>query len=516
MLEEKPITAMYTDVKVNNQLGHQVDHVISARIITANRVTKTPIGKINDLSIEINGIIVPIYTHCKQIFNIPDGIEAVKKSVYQYIKNCINNYLFGNYNILKVRSNLYNNLVHYSQLETENLNIQSRYFIDFELETETSNKGKQKKQHSNITPTTPKTPKITAKHLQTPEQGTSTRLLLSLLKSPTQQQEPILTSTNIIDYLQENESNNSENLQNKETKSKQEETTENKEEMATAYIAKISEFTGKNNNTSPQEWLNKVQKAGDANGWNAARMLKAISYSLQRTAKEYYFTMSEESDFQQIALSESKVAAPKSNPSNNTILPAQIVQNTNLSDIFLFKFKANKSPFLLSNTAVNEQKAITAMYTEATIKGKPIQLILDSRFTESIITYQLIQQLNRNVNRPAQTVIVTADGIKKRPVGEIDNFPFTINGITISVKVLVMNISQYQVLKTQELKISYQEQYTIVPATCGTFNKQSEKAPVFEFEEKKEMPFTKTYMALGSIFNWAGETEQKIFEETRK
>ncbi|KAG9300327.1 hypothetical protein G9A89_011400 [Geosiphon pyriformis] len=28
-----------------------------------------------------------IYTHCKQRFNIPDGIEVVKKSVYQYIEN---------------------------------------------------------------------------------------------------------------------------------------------------------------------------------------------------------------------------------------------------------------------------------------------------------------------------------------------------------------------------------------------------------------------------------------------
>ncbi|KAG9298504.1 hypothetical protein G9A89_016501 [Geosiphon pyriformis] len=66
-LEEKPITAMYTDVKID---GHpiklildsscQVDRTASARIITADRVTKTPISEINDLPIEINGIIIPI------------------------------------------------------------------------------------------------------------------------------------------------------------------------------------------------------------------------------------------------------------------------------------------------------------------------------------------------------------------------------------------------------------------------------------------------------------------------
>ncbi|KAG9287620.1 hypothetical protein G9A89_019681 [Geosiphon pyriformis] len=144
-----------------------------------------------------------IYTHCKQRFNIPDGIEVVKKSVYQYIENHINNYLFGNYNISEVRSNLYNNLVYYSQLETEDFNsetlatyfqelnfniiqyceetypVQSQYSIDFESETETSNKSKQKlKQYSKTTPNTPILPKTTAKHLQTPEQGTSSKLPL--------------------------------------------------------------------------------------------------------------------------------------------------------------------------------------------------------------------------------------------------------------------------------------------------------------------------------------------------
>ncbi|KAG9286426.1 hypothetical protein G9A89_014592 [Geosiphon pyriformis] len=67
-----------------------------------------------------------------------------------------------------------------------------------------------------------------------------------------------------------------------------------------------------------------------------------------------YLTMQEESDFQQTALSEDEIAASKSNPSNNTILPAQITQNANLSDIFPFEFEANKSPFLLSNTTANE------------------------------------------------------------------------------------------------------------------------------------------------------------------
>ncbi|KAG9307074.1 hypothetical protein G9A89_016902 [Geosiphon pyriformis] len=229
-----------------------------------------------------------IYTHCKQRFNILDRIEVVKKSVYQYIKNCINNYLFGNYNISEVRSNLYNNLAHYSQLGTKDLNsktlatyfyelnfniikyyeetylVQSQYSIDFESETETSNKGKNKlKQYSKTTPNTPTLPKTTAKHLQTPEQGTT-----------------------------ENQSEHSKTAVNKENNPEisEEESidSENEEDKITTYITKISEFNGENIETSLQEWLNQVTKAGDANKWNAVRMLRTIPYFLKETAGEWF------------------------------------------------------------------------------------------------------------------------------------------------------------------------------------------------------------------------------------
>ncbi|KAG9284152.1 hypothetical protein G9A89_022926 [Geosiphon pyriformis] len=81
-LEEKPITAMYTDARVDghsiklildsgsagsiitrqliDQLGCRVDRAASTRIITADGATKTPIGKIDDFLIEINSIIVLI------------------------------------------------------------------------------------------------------------------------------------------------------------------------------------------------------------------------------------------------------------------------------------------------------------------------------------------------------------------------------------------------------------------------------------------------------------------------
>ncbi|KAG9294926.1 hypothetical protein G9A89_003266, partial [Geosiphon pyriformis] len=197
----------------------------------------------------------------------------------------------------------------------------SQYTIDFESETETSNKGKNKsKQYSRTIPNTPTLLKTTAKHLQTPEQGTSLKLPLTitpfsallaqaqtlnsllnqfarpedftLLRSPTRQQELLQTSSNLLDFLAENQSKHSETAANKENNSEitEEESidSENEEDKMTTYIAKIPEFNGEDIETSPQEWLNQVTKAGDANGWNAARMLKTIFYFLKRTTGEWF------------------------------------------------------------------------------------------------------------------------------------------------------------------------------------------------------------------------------------
>ncbi|KAG9303305.1 hypothetical protein G9A89_013631 [Geosiphon pyriformis] len=413
-----------------------------------------------------------------------------------------------------------------------------------------------------------------------------------------------------------NEENNSEITEEESIDS------ENKEDKMTTYIAKIPEFNGEDIETSLQEWLDQVTKAGDANEWNAARMLRTIPYFLKGTAGEWFenlaapfndwnafkavffeqFTDNNTSitlcnhfqnikqepsesvmtyigkfnkllrqirqletndyysnaqilnqfiaglkdklikkvcphapedlnsaiqhakryeiaieeanhtklvnlaieetssaaekkidqltkkDFYHTAPSEGRAAAQQQNPSYTltTIPPARIAENANLSDIFPFEFEANESPSLLSNAAANEQKAITAMYTEAEVEEKTIRLILDSGSAGSIITYQLMQQLKRNIDQPAQTVIVTADGMKKTPVGEINNFPFTLDGITIPVKVLVID-------------------------TPHTFNKHFEKAPAFEFEPEEEKPLIETFMALGSTSNWADKTEQEHF-----
>ncbi|KAG9301361.1 hypothetical protein G9A89_018033 [Geosiphon pyriformis] len=153
------------------------------------------------------------------------------------------------------------NIIKYCE---ETYPVQSQYSIDFESKTETSNKDKQKlKQYSKTTPNTPILSKTIAKYLQTPEQETT-----------------------------ENQSEHFETAANKKNDSEisEEESidSENEENKITAYIAKISEFNEEDIETSLQEWLDQVTKTGDANGWNAARILRTIPYFLKKTVDKWF------------------------------------------------------------------------------------------------------------------------------------------------------------------------------------------------------------------------------------
>ncbi|KAG9299804.1 hypothetical protein G9A89_013164 [Geosiphon pyriformis] len=133
----------------------------------------------------------------------------------------------------------------------------------------------------------------------------------------------------------------------------------------------------------------------------------------------------------------------KSTPqTKSNISPATITEDTTLAAIFLFDINNLNTHSLFSGAAINQDKSITALYTNARIREIDIKLILDSGSAGSIITKQLMDQLDC----AATTQIITADGNTKTLIGEINNFSFKINGIQIPTKVLVMEATQYQAL----------------------------------------------------------------------
>ncbi|KAG9301409.1 hypothetical protein G9A89_018081 [Geosiphon pyriformis] len=186
----------------------------------------------------------------------------------------------------------------------------------------------------------------------------------------------------------------------------------------------------------------------------------------------------------------------------NNIPLATITNDKSLAAIFPFELKKTTLVPLFSEATLNT-KPITIMYTNVKVNGHVIKLILDSRSAGSIITRQLMDQL-----------------ATKTPIGEIDNFPFEVNGIIILIKVLVMEATQYQTLvknnwlsktntlldwNTQELQISQNEQHTHVPAMCGHFRTTNSTTPLIKFEKKEKKPIWEVYQVL-----WAEADHNKL------
>ncbi|KAG9303016.1 hypothetical protein G9A89_006233 [Geosiphon pyriformis] len=113
----------------------------------------------------------------------------------------------------------------------------------------------------------------------------------------------------------------------------------------------------------------------------------------------------------------------------SNIPPATVTEDKLLAAISPFEIE-EPSEVSLFNRVTIEEKPITAIYTDAKINGHFIKLILDSR----------------RVDHVASAKIITADGATKTPIGEINNLPIEINSITVPIKILVMEATQYQAL----------------------------------------------------------------------
>ncbi|KAG9303697.1 hypothetical protein G9A89_018594 [Geosiphon pyriformis] len=123
--------------------------------------------------------------------------------------------------------------------------------------------------------------------------------------------------------------------------------------------------------------------------------------------------------------------AKQKQPPTNNILLATITEDELLTAIFSFELKEPIETLLFSRATL-ESKLIMTIYTDAKVDGQLIKLILDSKSVGSIITQQLMNQLD------CQTT--------KTSIGEIDNFPFEISGIVMPIKVLIIKATQYQAL----------------------------------------------------------------------
>ena len=85
----------------------------------------------------------------------------------------------------------------------------------------------------------------------------------------------------------------------------------------------------------------------------------------------------------------------------------------------------------------------TALYYDASIKGIEIPLIIDTGAVGSIVSCQLLNDLGMHIDRPTTTLMINVNGEKKRPLGEVVDFPITIQGVTIPISMVITEVSSY-------------------------------------------------------------------------
>ncbi|KAG9286117.1 hypothetical protein G9A89_010131 [Geosiphon pyriformis] len=234
--------------------------------------------------------------------------------------------------------------------------------------------------------------------------------------------------------------------------------------LSTAATSNLSTTTATNNlstptnsNTTPKltiQWNTKTENSSTeleivlySNHLNYASRIWVPNYlSLLITPKD---------------ASANNLESAQKQPLTSNISPATITEDEFLTAIFSFEFEETTA-MPLFNEAALEAKPITVMYMDAKVDGQSIKLILNSGLA---------------VDYAASARIITANRATKMPIGKIDEFPFKVNGIITSIKVLVMEATQYQALVGNDWLVN--GQYTHVPATCDHFKSWKKKKKAY-------------------------------------
>lgn len=121
----------------------------------------------------------------------------------------------------------------------------------------------------------------------------------------------------------------------------------------------------------------------------------------------------------------------------------------------------------------------TTLYCDATVKGTEIPLIIDSGAAGSIVSCQLLKDLKIPIDRPSTTMMINVNGERKRPLGEVLNFPITIQDITVPINVVVTEAESYAAIVGNDWLSKVRANIDYESSTMNlTWNKQTIGVPV--------------------------------------
>ena len=105
----------------------------------------------------------------------------------------------------------------------------------------------------------------------------------------------------------------------------------------------------------------------------------------------------------------------------------------------------------------------TALYCDASIKNIRIPLIIDSGSAGSIISVSLLRDLDMEISRPSNTVMVNVNGERRRPLGAVTKIPLKIQGRLIPFNAIVTEADSYSAivgndwLRKTKARIDYED-----------------------------------------------------------
>ena len=93
-----------------------------------------------------------------------------------------------------------------------------------------------------------------------------------------------------------------------------------------------------------------------------------------------------------------------------------------------------------------EPEQCTSAYITCQITNYSVNAIVDTGAGSSIITKHVLEHLGWDIEEPARTILVIADGSKSTPLREVREVPITFGNETITIDMIVTALETYQII----------------------------------------------------------------------
>jgi hypothetical protein len=101
---------------------------------------------------------------------------------------------------------------------------------------------------------------------------------------------------------------------------------------------------------------------------------------------------------------------------------------------------------LQTNISKPNGNKTTALYCNATIKNIEFPLIVDSGSAGSIISLNLLKELDMEITHASKTLMVNVNGERRRPLGAVNDIPLKIEGHMIPMSAIVTEADSYSAI----------------------------------------------------------------------